>query len=116
MTQSQVGETMSGMVLSGRGERQQSTARAGNRDERGIEYRHAKNQDGNQPGGGEMRSLRTNLQSERGHQKTQKHGAAIAHEDLGGIEIPAQEPQRGPQNGGGESADHGLPVETGDED
>ena len=45
--------------------------------------------------------LGTYFQAERGHQETEQHGAAIAHKNFRGIEIPAQKAERGAQYGGG---------------
>src|ERR1700722_1073239 len=54
------------------------------------------------------------LQTERGHQETEEHGAAVAHEDFGRLEIPAQEAGGAAQNCCGEGRDQCLTVEVRD--
>src|SRR3984885_7262573 len=107
---------MSGVILAGRRERQQTAARPGNGNERGVENRNAKNENRNKPRQGQMRNRqirsRTQLQAERGHQEAQKHRAAVAHEDFSGIEIPDKKSQRGAKGRSPKSADERLAVEA----
>ncbi len=55
--------------------------------------------------------LQAQLQPQSGHQEAEKHRAAIAHENLRGLEIPAQKPGGGAQNGGGQRGNQRLAVQ-----
>jgi len=109
----EVREAMRGVVLARRSERKQSAAAARDGNESGIEDRDAEDQDRHEPSEREAHTFGADLQAESGHQKTEEHRAAIAHEDFGRIEIPAQEAQRGAKHGRAEGANEHLPVEAG---
>src|SRR5580704_8660241 len=110
MAQAEIRKAVRGVVLAGRSEGQQAAARARNGDERGVKNRYAENEHGNQPCMREKRAVGTDFQPERGHQETEEHGAAVAHKNFRGIEIPAQKTKRGAERGGGKSGNHGLTV------
>ena len=113
MAQAQVREAVGGVVFAWRGEGQQAAAGAGDGDQSSVKDRDAENQDGHQPRVRELRPVRADFQAERGHQETEKHRAAIAHENFGGIEIPAQETERGAESGSAEGADESLTAHRG---
>jgi len=98
LAQSEIGEAMSGVVFPGSRKGKQAAAQARNGNQRGIENGHAENQQGRQPPRDVIRLFKTQLEAERSHQEAKKHCAAIAHEDFGGLEIPAKEPCGGPEH------------------
>ena len=59
-----------------------------------------------------MHAVRAHFQPQRGHQESQKHRAAIAHENFGGIEIPAEKTQRGAQRCGRQRANERLAIQA----
>src|SRR6266700_3359424 len=113
LAQTKIRKAVSGVVLSGCCERQQSPSRTRNRHERGIENSHTQDQNRSKPSGQMIGILKAQFQSKRGHQETKKHGAAIAHEDLCGLEIPAQKSGCRAQHGGGQRSDQSLSVQVG---
>ena len=54
------------------------------------------------------------LQAERGHQEAEEHRAAVAHEDFGGLEIPAEEAGGAAEDRRGQRGDQCLAVEVGE--
>ena len=113
MAEAQVGEAVGGVVFAWRGEGEQAAAGAGDRDQGGVKDRNAENQHRNQPSVRELRAVRADFQAERGHEESQEHRPAIAHENFGGIEIPAQKTERGAERSSAERADESLTVHGG---
>src|ERR1700733_9518737 len=112
MAEAEIGKAVRGVVLARRSERDEAAAGTGDRDERRIEDRGAEDEHGNKPGGREMRrTFGPDFQAERGHQESEEHGAAIAHENFRGIKVPDQETESGAESGGRQRADHRLPIE-----
>src|SRR6266704_5593608 len=113
VAQTKIRKAVGGVVLSGCCERQQAPSRTRNRYERRIENSYAQDQNRSKPSGQMIGILKAQFQSERGHQETKKHGAAIAHEDFCGLEIPAQKSGRCAQDGSGQRGDQSLSVQVG---
>src|SRR5580704_10281202 len=90
MSQSEIRQAMRSVVFARRGKRQEAASRARYCNERSVEDRDAQNQQRSEPGGNVVGLLEAQLQPERGHQESQEHGPAVAHENLGWLEIPAQ--------------------------
>src|SRR5580658_753030 len=53
------------------------------------------------------------LQPECSHQESEEHRPAVAHENLGGFEVPAQKPRSSAEDGGRQCGDQGLAVQVG---
>src|ERR1700722_7689861 len=100
------------MVFSRCSEREQTAARAGEGDERGVKNGGAEDEDRSEPGGQRGRMVQAELQGQGGHQETEEHRAAIAHENLSGFEIPAEETGGGAQDGSCQRGHQGLAVEV----
>src|ERR1700722_8091615 len=115
MTQSQISQPMSGMVLARRRKRQQAATRARNRDECRVENGHTQNQQRSEPRGDVVGPLESQLQRKRGHQESQEHGTAIAHENLGGLEVPAQKASCCTKNRSRQSRHQRLPIQVGEQ-
>src|SRR5580700_6385728 len=119
MSQAQIRQPMSGMVLARRGKRQQAATRARNRDESRVENGYSQYQQRSEPRGDVVGLLESQLQPQRGHQESQEHGTAIAHENFGWLEVPAQKTRCCTKNSGRQSRHQRLPIqvsEQGEED
>src|SRR5882724_1251237 len=114
VAKTKIGKAVGGVILAWRGKRQQATARAGNRHEGCVEDCHAQDQNRCEPGGKMTGVFQAEFQAESCHQVTEKHGAAIAHENLRRLEIPAEKPSGGAENGGSKSGDQCLAVQVGE--
>src|SRR5271157_1117153 len=115
LPQAKVSQAVGGVVFARRGKRKQAATRAGDGDERGVKNRGAEDKDGGQPTGGRGGMFEPEFQRECGHQKSQEHRAAIAHENLGRLEIPAQETSRRTQDRRCKRGDKCLAVQVSDE-
>src|SRR5580693_4445611 len=100
------------MVFSRRGKWKQTAAGAGDGDEGGVKNGGAEDERRSQPGGERRNVVQAQLQGQRRHQEAEKHRAAIAHENFGGLEVPAQEAGGGAQDGSGQRGHEGLAVEV----
>lgn len=115
MTEAEIGKTVSGMVFARSGKREKTAARARNSDQSGVEDGDSQNQKGNQPGGNMVAVSEAQLQSEGGHQESEEHGAAIAHENFGRLEIPTKKTGRRAEDGGRERGDESLAIQIGEQ-
>src|SRR6266481_9171603 len=114
VAKTKIGKTVGGVILAWRGKRQQAAARAGNRHEGCVEDGHAQDQNRCEPGGKMTGVFQAEFQAESCHQVTEKHGAAIAHENFRRLEIPAEKPSGSAENGGSKSGDQRLAVQVGE--
>src|SRR5882762_5343946 len=112
MTEPKVGKAMRGVIFSRSGEGKQSAAAARNGHQRGIKNGRAQDQDRDDPRRKQIRVFQTKLQAERGHQESQEHRAAIAHENFRRFEIPAEKASSGAEYGSGQYGYQCLAVEV----
>src|SRR5215467_7783809 len=88
LPQAEIGKPVCGVVLARRCEGKQPAPASRNRDQRGVENRGSQDEHGNQPGRDQIGLRKTQFERQRRHQKTKKHGATVAHKNLGGLEVP----------------------------
>src|SRR5882724_2275527 len=91
VAKTEIGQTVRGMVFAWRCKGQQAAASTRDADQRRIENRRSEDENRGEPRGEMIHLLQAQLEPERSHQESQKHGTAIAHKNLGGLEIPAEE-------------------------
>lgn len=103
------------MILTGGGEGDEAATGAGDGDQGCVEDGDAQDEDGDHPTGGLRQFGEAELEAQGGHHEAQEHGPAVAHEDPGRVEVPAQEAQGGAQDGCRQGAHQHLAAEGGEE-
>src|SRR5450432_1717502 len=96
------------MILARRGKGEQAAAGARNCHQRGVENGGTQNQYRREKIGERSGVFDAKFQRQRGHQKSQEHGSAIAHENLGGLKIPAKKSGGGAKDRGSQRGNQSL--------